>query len=78
MAGINGKDWIRLQTHHRRGDEEYVSVARIIVSAPSRTVVGEEAWRLAQLKCLNEACNRPLMLGMQCTVLHCTVPHCIV
>ena len=24
--GISGKDWIRLQQRHRRGDEEYVSV----------------------------------------------------
>ena len=61
--GISGKDWIILQQRRRRGNEEYISVAWITVSASSTTVAGEETWRLAQLKCLNKACNEPLMLG---------------
>ena len=69
MAGTSGKDWIRLQQRRRLGDK-YISVTW------RQPWSDEETWRLAQLKCLNEACNGLLMLGMWCTVLRWTVLHC--
>ena len=77
MAGISGKGSMRPQQRRRLGDEEYILVAwRGLHQPPRQPWSDEETWRLAQLKCLNEACNGLLMLGMWCTVLHWTVLHC--
>ena len=80
MAGISGKDWIRLQQRRRLGDEEYTCRMETIVSASSPTVVrrGNMASRSAQVSERGMQWAAHARHVVYCTALDCTTRSCTV
>ena len=80
IAGISGKDWIRLQQRRRLGDEECISVVwRWLYQPPRQPWSDEETWRLAQLvskrgmQWAAHARHAVYCTALDCTTLSCTV-----
>ena len=80
MAGISGKDWIRLQQRRGLGDEGHLCRMEMIVSASSTTVVrrGNMASRPAQvseqgMQWAAHARHVGYFTALHCTTLYCTV-----